>query len=125
MELPKITKQHSIDRQAQHIFKAHFNEEKGFLVRELPTDYGIDYTVELIDDEGQTTGILFNVQLKGSKNPEGSKNNISISLKKRTLNLYTRQLCPTIIVVIDVSSKTGFWHNSFDVIDDLDKLHCG
>ncbi len=57
--LPQVVNQSIIDEDAQRIFRAHFNKRNGFLVRELPEDYGVDYMVELMDNHGQTSGISF------------------------------------------------------------------
>jgi hypothetical protein len=120
-ELPKVANQHIIDEDAQRIFQTYFNKRNGFLARKLPEDYGIDYIVELIDDQGQTSGISFYVQLKGTEKIKLKKNFIALSFKKSTLNLYSRHLYPTFIIIIDVINKQGYWHNSFDLIDELDQ----
>ena len=120
-ELPKVVNQHIIDEDAQRIFRTHFNKRNGFLVRKLIEDYGVDYLVELMDDHGQTSGISFYVQLKGTEETKIKNNLIALSLKKSTLNLYSRHLYPTFIIIIDVINRQGYWHNSFDLIDGLDQ----
>lgn len=119
--LPKVVNQHIIDEDAQRIFQIHFNKRNGFLVRQLPEDYGVDYMVELIDDQGQASGISFYVQLKGTEKTKIKNDFIALSLKKSTLNLYSRHLYPTFIIIIDVINQQGYWHNSFDLIDELDQ----
>ncbi len=119
--LPKVVNQHIIDEDAQRIFRIHFNKRNGFLVRKLPEDYGVDYMVELIDDQGQASGISFYVQLKGTEKTKIKNDFIALSLKKSTLNLYSRHLYPTFIIIIDVINQQGYWHNSFDLIDELDQ----
>jgi hypothetical protein len=57
--LPRIISQKVIDEKAQSLFSSHFNLQNGFLVRKLPEDYGIDYQVELINSNSQTSGISF------------------------------------------------------------------
>ncbi len=121
--LPKVVNQHIIDEDAQRIFRNHFNKRNGFLVRKLPEDYGVDYMVELIDDQGQASGISFYVQLKGTEKTKIKNDFIALSLKKSTLNLYSRHLFPTFIIIIDVINKQGYWHNSFDLIDELDQIN--
>ena len=120
-ELPKVVNQHIIDEDAQRIFWTHFNKRNGFLVRKLPEDYGVDYMAELIDDQGQASGISFYVQLKGTEKTKIKNNFIALSLKKSTLNLYSRHLYPTFIIIIDVINQQGYWHNSFDFIDELNQ----
>ena len=120
-ELPKVVNQHIIGEDAQRIFRSHFNKRNGFLVRELPEDYGVDYMVELMDDHGQTSGISFYVQLKGTEKTKIKNYFIALSLNKSTLNLYSRHLYPTFIIIIDVINQQGYWHNSFDLIDELDQ----
>lgn len=120
-ELPKVVNQHIIGEDAQRIFRSHFNKRNGFLVRELPEDYGVDYMVELMDDHGQTSGISFYVQLKGTEKTKTKNYFIALSLNKSTLNLYSRHLYPTFIIIIDVINQQGYWHNSFDLIDELDQ----
>ena len=109
------------DEDAQRIFQAHFNKRTGFLVRKLSEDYGIDYIVELIDAHGQTSGISFYVQLKGTEETKVKNDFIALSLKKSTLNLFSRHLSPTFIIIIDVINQQGYWHSSFDTIDELDQ----
>jgi hypothetical protein len=100
-KLPKVISRHMIEEESQRIFQSYFNLKNGFVVRELPKDYGIDYIVELLNVNDETTGVSFNVQLKGVANPEYKSDSIAVSLKKSTLNLFSRQLYPTIIIVVD------------------------
>jgi len=118
--LPRIRPQKVIDEKAQTILKSHFNLHNGFLVRELPEDYGIDYQVELINSNSQTSGISFCVQLKGTDNIKIKGGSVAVQLKKSTLHLFSRQLYPVILVFIDTLLGKGYWHNSFDFIDELD-----
>lgn len=119
--MPRISPQKVIDEKAQIIFKSHFNLNNGFLVRKLPEDYGIDYQVELINSNSQqTSGISFCVQLKGTNNIRIKEGSVAIQLKKSTLNLFSRQLYPVIVIIIDTLQGQGYWHNSFDFINELD-----
>lgn len=122
-QLPRVVPQHIIEEDSKRIFSSHFNLKNGFLVREQSRDYGIDYTVELLNEQNQATGVLFNVQLKGVSLLTHGGPHLPVSLKKTTLTLLSRQLCPSFIVLIDTKNQEGYWQNTFDLVEDLDQTN--
>src|SRR2546426_4103007 len=97
----KRPEQHEIDSKADAIFRKVFAE---WGVNKSERDYGWDYVVEVFRD-GNSTGVLFNVQLKGSRRTDYSADHsfISQTLEMDSADYLARQLkLPTFLVHVDV-----------------------
>src|SRR5690349_691117 len=102
----KRPEQHVIDSKADAIFRAGFAR---WSVNGVERDYGWDYAVELFGDDGESTGVIFKAQLKGSTHSEYSadKTFVSQSLTRESADYLARQLeQPTFLFHADVNSKT-------------------
>jgi len=100
--------QHVIDSEADGIFRSVFAE---WSVNGSKRDYGWDYVVEVFRN-GESTGILFDGQLKGSRHTEYSVDGsfISQALKVDSADYLARQLRqPTFLFHADVAAKKLFW----------------
>jgi len=73
-----MSKSREIDRMAQDIFRIKI--PASWLIREQHPDIHIDYFVEIADRSGPS-GIVFGVQLKGTRSPRYSKKYIKMSFK--------------------------------------------
>ncbi|MCP4149962.1 MAG: DUF4365 domain-containing protein, partial [bacterium] len=82
-----------------------------WVTRPLPKDYGIDFSVEVFE-LNKSTGIIFDIQLKGSSkisfNSNGS--HISFSIELKYLEYYLEQYQrPVFLVLCDVKTNAVYW----------------
>ena len=104
----KRPEQHVTDSQADAIFRGAFSE---WAVNGNERDYGWDYVVEVFRN-GQSTGLLFHAQLKGSRHTEYSADGtfMSQALEQDAADYLARQLRqPTFLFHADVCSRKLFW----------------
>ena len=59
------TKEHVMEERSERVFKSTIPPE--WIVRKIPSDYGIDYEIEIVENE-IVTGKRFWIQLKSSEN---------------------------------------------------------
>ncbi len=104
----KRPEQHVTDSDADALFQAVFSE---WAVSGSRRDYGWDYVVEIFRN-GESTGLLFNVQLKGSRHTAYSADSsfISQQLEIDSADYLARQLrLPTLLFHADVEAKKLYW----------------
>jgi hypothetical protein len=104
----KRPEQHVTDSEADGVFQGVFAE---WSVNGSKRDYGWDYVVEVFRN-GESTGFLFNGQLKGSRHTEYSADGsfISQELEIDSADYLARQLRqPTFLFHADVAAKKLFW----------------
>ena len=102
--------QHEIDTAARRQFEQSLAAT--WTARLQPDDYGIDYDVEIFE-EHQTTGVIFKVQLKGTRAPSLSVDGKTavIRLKLRTLQYLCNQIAaPVVVVLADVTNRRTTWY---------------
>lgn len=108
----------------------------GWVVRDIPIDYGIDAEVEIFDD-GSATGLTFKVQLKGMEKPDhiGPFRDVEVN----HLRYWGRLDVPVLLVAYDDSTQRVFarWIHSLDLelkpdqkkkrirFTDEDQIHVG
>lgn len=74
-------------------------------------EYGVDGIVEIFDGD-DTTGLRFNVQLKGVEKESAT----SVSIKTSTRNYWKDLDSPTLVVLVDGSDTIHYgWAHQFDV----------
>ncbi len=99
---------HVIDSEADALFRAVFAD---WGISRNERDYGRDYVVEVFRN-GESTGLLFNVQLKGSRTSGYSADGsfVSQKLEMDSADYLARHLTvPTFLVHMDVERKLVFW----------------
>lgn len=107
MERPR---QHEIDDLGQNLLRDVF-APLGWVVREIPTDYGLDFEIEIFNG-GKSTGAIFKVQLKSSENSRYSADGqfLSQPLDVESANYLCREVrLPVILAHADVAAKRVFW----------------
>lgn len=107
----KRTLQHIIDSKAQKQFEQSIPNE--WIIRsQKENDYGIDYEIEIFNNS-ISTGIIFKVQLKGTKKLKKLKNeNISFSLGIEHIEYFIKELnIPTFLIIADIESENTYWTN--------------
>jgi hypothetical protein len=107
----KRTKQHEIDAEARRIFS--FVVPRQHVIREQPgDDYGVDYEIELFKN-GETTGFIFKLQLKGMEDAKYINSNKQLSFNNFEIDkaeyLIEQIEIPSVIVLVDNIQKKIFW----------------
>jgi len=111
--MPRRPKQHQLEDISRDEFSRILPRE--WVFRDKDKDYGIDAEVEIFDDEGQATGLVFWVQLKATeeKNIEKAK---KFSLSLDSLGYYKSLELP-VMVVRYVSENDSFYYRWSHEID--------
>ena len=107
----KRPKQHIIETSSKKAFESLLPDK--WVIRPLSPDYGIDYIVELFEDN-KSTGKFFYVQLKGT-NQRIHNNQVKISLRTSSLEYYQTLPLPILFVVYSTKVKKfwGIWINEY------------
>ena len=108
MSTPKRPRSHTLETESRQSFESAI--PSGWVYRRKEDDYGIDGEVELFDDAGKTTGLLFYVQLKATDSTDRD-----IRIRVETGNYYTQLDAPVLLVRFMASTRTlyGRWFGSF------------
>jgi len=96
----KRPRNHIIEEESERILKSVIPPE--WVFRKLDQDYGIDYLVEIFA-EGQSTGLHFFIQLKGTE-IEKKDNTASYQLSKKHIEYYGKLALPILLVYVHVGT---------------------
>ena len=116
-----------IDREAGRIFAPIIPNNYAVRSQEDQEDFGIDYELELTDDNDQPTGFVFKVQQKGTVKATLIKNDTLVSFSEFTVakvKYYLKFPMPVVLVVVDVPSRRAWWtmlQGNTDVLDAYDE----
>lgn len=109
MKYPRKTLSHEIARKAENIFEQKLIKDSWHPIKvPLEYDFGIDYRVELTEEEG-IKGMDFYVQLKGFEKIDETKPEIPIKISVSTLNYWKGKLIPILLVAVDCSKEKAFF----------------
>ncbi len=114
-----------IGRSAGRIFLGELPASWAARSQEDQEDYGIDYEVELISPEDKATGFIFKIQQKGTEKATrlADGRTVTFSMETEKVAYYLRKLrLPTVLVVVEISSKKCFWvplHGNHDIAQRL------
>ncbi|MBD8205210.1 DUF4365 domain-containing protein [Microbacterium sp. CFBP 8790] len=103
-DLPIRHDNHARSSWSTRAFEAVLPRE--WVVHSLAEDYGIDRRVEVFEN-GRTTGVFFNVQLKSTDS--GSGHEPAASIKRSTLNYWAQTPDATLVVIAHDSTET-LWY---------------
>jgi tetratricopeptide (TPR) repeat protein len=110
-KLPKRTKQHRRDDRTQRVWAFVLPNSWTYAPTEQ-REYGIDGRVELFDGD-DTTGLIFNVQLKGT---DKTSESTAPPIKTTTRNYWKSLDLPTLVVLVDASENVHYeWAHKLDV----------
>ncbi|MBW3582047.1 MAG: DUF4365 domain-containing protein [Euryarchaeota archaeon] len=84
-------------------------------LQKIEDDYGIDFLLEVFED-GQTTGRILLIQLKGISQVRTDSPSVSVRLKSSTLQYFTQLPLPCILVVWDARNERLLWSHVQDQI---------
>lgn len=100
---------HRIDQKSKRTFEGLLPDS--WPARSQDPDYRIDYTVEVFDGDF-SSGLFWNVQLKGTKSPVRLKSDdvISFPMETEHLEYYLDKVAlPVFLVVADTSKNVAWW----------------
>lgn len=134
--MPKRVRNHVLEALSRDALSRQLTGPLGWVVRDIPIDYGIDAEVEIFDD-GAATGLTFKVQLKGMEEPDriGPFRDVEVD----HLRYWAHLDVPVLLVAYDHSTQTvyGRWIHSLDLelkpdqktkrirFSDKDQVHVG
>jgi len=102
MSMPKRPKQHQVEDLSINALKSVLPRE--WVYREKDKDYGIDGEIEIFDENGYATGIVFLVQLKATDTDDLKKQK-RVQLSTEAINYYKSLELPVLIVRYVEKSK--------------------
>lgn len=113
MRLPQRPTTHVTEAAAWKILQA--NAPDSWILREVTErDYGIDAYIEIATDQGEITGELISVQLKGTasinwRGKIGDRRATSPAIKTSTANYWERLPVPVFLFVADLAEKEMYF----------------
>ncbi len=111
MKYPKRIDTHIKERKAIKILEGYVPDE--WIIREfIERDYGIDLYVEITNKNGDVTGDLVALQVKGISNLDFIDNIATYEgLKVSTYNYWSNLPVIVFFVVVDLDKKVPYWVN--------------
>jgi tetratricopeptide (TPR) repeat protein len=112
--VPKRTREHEIEQLSKIAFDKSIPTR--WVVRNKVPDYGTDLEVEVFDEDGSSTGIVFLVQLKATDNTETPP---KVRLKVDHLNYFNSLELPTLLIryLAANDSLWAKWHFEIHLSD--------
>jgi hypothetical protein len=112
--MPKRPKQHQLEDISFLEFQRVLPKE--WVFRRKDKDYGIDGEVEIFDEQGMSTGLIFFVQLKATES-KSKKTQHNISIKTETIKYYKSLPIQVLIVryVEEVNKIYCKWAHEIDL----------
>jgi tetratricopeptide (TPR) repeat protein len=111
--MAKRPREHEVEEESIRAFTAAL--PSAWVPRRQDPDYGIDLTIEIFED-GRSTGLVFNAQLKGTDEPDLGKALRSLRLEQEKVEYYASQNLPVLIVRYHAPTGRLFfrWFHSYD-----------
>lgn len=110
-ELPSRPRSHQLEDLSITYFKSKLPD--AWVCREKDRDYGVDLEVEIFDEQGSSTGLMFYVQLKATDDPDKEcKASIPVD-RIRYLQSFD---VPSILVRYCAETKGLFWKWTFGAL---------
>lgn len=111
-QYPSRHPNHNLESKSELFLRNHLPVQ---WIMDKPTDYGIDFKIEIVLD-GAVIGHNFSVQLK-SHEKSAKGNRISITLERTTINLYLNRLEPLLLVCYIAEHHEAYycWFNERSV----------
>jgi len=102
-----IKKTFETDQEAQLLLKQKL--PKNWLIREQKPDIHIDYFIEIVENE-LPSGVMFCVQLKGSRQLNIKRDIVKLQFKSKQLSYYLEKIKnPVYLIVADVNNNECYW----------------
>jgi len=104
--MAKRPKSHIIEDQSKAICRSLLPSE--WICRDLPSDYGVDMEVEIVDDN-VVTGKRLWFQLKGTKSVDLRCEYVAFETDTKLLEYSLRCDFPLLLAVVDIMKKEAYW----------------
>ncbi|NCO40405.1 MAG: hypothetical protein COZ06_18190 [Armatimonadetes bacterium CG_4_10_14_3_um_filter_66_18] len=104
--LPERPRSHTLEQESRDWVRGCFPRE--WTVEDVQPDYGTDLRVEVFE-ERRPTGMLLDVQVKGTDAPIPSDECFSYSAKVKWINYCLTRPCPVCLVHYFAPSKKALW----------------
>lgn len=102
----KRTSEHVKEDVSKQVLERKIPSE--WILRDIEPDYGIDKSLEIVDNEIVTGKEVF-IQLKGTDVPSIHHDSISFRLKTEHLKYYLKRDSPVLLVVVDLNEEICYW----------------
>jgi hypothetical protein len=97
-----------IQNKSEKLFRSMMPDN--WIIKEQTPDYFIDYYVEMVNDQGELTGNICYVQLKGKSNIKSHHKEIKYQLSSKHLNYFKNDFkAPVFLIIIDTKINEGYW----------------
>lgn len=112
--MPERSRSHEQETESQRAFESALPSR--WVDRRLVPDYGLDYTVEIFDEAGQTTPYSFHAQLKATDEPDLRKALGNVRFDRAWAEHYRSLPLPVLIVRFHAPSKRLFarWFHAYN-----------
>ena len=112
MDFPKYVRQHSIESESYAIL-LYYLRKLGIFRNLTNNDYGIDFELEICDDE-HVTGKFVKIQVKGAQNlkiKRGKNAPSSTGIKQSTLYYWTEvsYQVNVLVFIVDINTEKIYW----------------
>jgi tetratricopeptide (TPR) repeat protein len=112
MIMPRRPKQHQVEDQSIIALKKSLPRE--WVYREKDRDYGIDGEVEVFNENGYATGLIFLVQLKATDSTNHSRQR-RVQLSNTAINYYKSLELPVLIIRYVDDNKTIYYRWVYEI----------
>jgi hypothetical protein len=112
-------KAHVVEDRSKVICRSLLPEE--WILREIPSDYGVDAEVEIVERE-IVTGKRFWMQIKGTESLDVREQYVAFKTDTKLLEYSLRCDFPLLLVVVDVIRKEAYWLPLRDEIEEYLEL---
>lgn len=112
--MPQRPRQHELETESRIAFRAALPAR--WIVRDVTPDYGVDFDVEIVADDGSLTGRQFLVQIKATDSLNGPEPHC-IRLSSETLDYYRARDLPVLLVLYHAPSSRLSVRWVFDVTE--------
>ena len=76
--------------------------------RLLAVDLGVDAEVEVLDDNGESTGDIIRLQIKSTEKHDGGEK-LSIPTDERHVTYWKKYCAPIVFIGVDLNTETIYW----------------
>ena len=104
--MPERPRSHQLESESKRRFACLI--PRSWVFREANPDYGIDAQIEVFDQSGNATGLMFLVQLKATEEPN-LNDALAIQFKIETITYYRKLDLPVLIVLFHRPTGQFFW----------------
>jgi hypothetical protein len=117
--MPRRTDNQKTGSQAE-AFVAKAVADMGFLWHARHEDYGIDGEIEIVDRNGEVTGSMVCVQIKGTANRFSGETEdlFSYTIKAENATYWERSSLPVLLVCVSLARQQAWWKCLDDVFAD-------